>query len=185
MRTHLDEFLAFARERSGRPLPKYVRDEFTRYLACGDFSRGFVRVYCDECRLVRYAGVFAAGSAWRKHVVPAHPPERRCCAQHERERKEPAIATGPEPAEGSASPRAKYLDLAPSTNSTRIDWASLLRHGLDIDALACPRCGSRMRVLAAVTEPEQVRRVLAHLGKRDVPSRAWDPVPVDARRGWN
>ena len=39
-----------------------------------------------------------------------------------------------------------------------------------------------MRVLSAVTDPAQVRRVLDHLGERTrqrVPSRAWDPVPVD------
>jgi hypothetical protein len=40
--------------------------------------------------------------------------------------------------------------------ATRIPWAELLRHGLDIDVLACT-CGGRMRVVAAVTEPMHVR----------------------------
>ena len=69
-----------------------------------------------------------------------------------------------------------------SAAATRIDWASLLRHGFEIDSLACTRCGSRMRIIAAVTQPDEVRRMLAHLGERTtqhVPSRAWDPVPFD------
>ena len=88
------------------------------------------------------------------------------------------------PHDGASPPRASPLDLArgPSPDATRIDWASLIRHGLDLDCLACTRCGSCMRVLSAVTDPAQVRRVLDHLGERTrqrVPSRAWDPVPVD------
>ncbi|MBI2894946.1 MAG: hypothetical protein HYY06_15435 [Deltaproteobacteria bacterium] len=38
-----------------------------------------------------------------------------------------------------------------------------------------------MRPIATVTEPSQVRRMLEHLGeplRGDVPTRAWDPVPV-------
>lgn len=81
-----------------------------------------------------------------------------------------------------------HLAIAPAfptagaaTTATRIDWASLLRHGLEIDALKC-RCGARMRILAAVTQPAQVQRILAHLreptGQR-IPTRAWDPVPFD------
>jgi len=80
-----------------------------------------------------------------------------------------------------------HLALAPASptaaTATRIDWASLLRHGFEIDALKCTHCGSRMRVLAAVTQPAQVHRILAHLreptGQR-IPTRAWDPVPFDS-----
>jgi hypothetical protein len=49
VRTHLPAFLAFARERSGRDLPKYVVREFDNYLACGDLSRGFLLARCDAC----------------------------------------------------------------------------------------------------------------------------------------
>jgi hypothetical protein len=37
------------------------------------------------------------------------------------------------------------------------------------DVLACPRCGGRMRVIAAVTSREAIRRILEHLG---LPPRA-------------
>ena len=36
--------------RSNRaPLPKYVVDEFQKYLTCGDFAEGFVHVQCTTC----------------------------------------------------------------------------------------------------------------------------------------
>src|SRR4051812_39347977 len=34
-RRHLEPFLALARERSGRALPRYVEEEFRAYLRCG------------------------------------------------------------------------------------------------------------------------------------------------------
>ena len=49
VKEHLGAFLEHAREAYERPLPKYVVDEFRSYLACGDFSRGFVHVQCSSC----------------------------------------------------------------------------------------------------------------------------------------
>ncbi len=39
------------------------------------------------------------------------------------------------------------------------------------DALACPRCSVRMRIIANVTDPEAVRKILACIGlpTRDPP----------------
>ena len=34
----------------------------------------------------------------------------------------------------------------------------------DLDVLACPRCGGRLRVIATVQDPAVVRAILAHLG---------------------
>ena len=39
-----------------------------------------------------------------------------------------------------------------------------------------------MSVIAVVRDPTEIRRVLEHLGEAtglEVPSRAWDPLPVD------
>ena len=49
MKEHLEDFLQHARESYAGPLPAYVVDEFRAYLACGDFSRGFVHVQCTSC----------------------------------------------------------------------------------------------------------------------------------------
>jgi uncharacterized protein YbaR (Trm112 family) len=39
-----------------------------------------------------------------------------------------------------------------------------MRRVFDLDVLACPRCGGRLRVIATVQDPAMVRAVLAHLG---------------------
>ncbi len=49
---------------------------------------------------------------------------------------------------------------------------------MDIDALQCPKCDARLRVLAVITEREPVQRILSHLGLPTGPppvSRARDP----------
>ena len=60
----------------------------------------------------------------------------------------------------------------------RIDWASLLKRIHGVDVLQCPRCHGRLEICAAVTEPENIRRVLGHLGESATgppPSRILDP----------
>jgi hypothetical protein len=61
----------------------------------------------------------------------------------------------------------------------RVEWAALLRRSFDVDVMQCPKCGGRLRVLAAITEHESVRRILAHLGLATYatpPARARDPT---------
>ena len=60
--------------------------------------------------------------------------------------------------------------------SPYIDWAALLRRTFEVDVLTCPKCGGRLHVLAVITEPEPVRRILEH------PSMPPDPTrPARAR----
>jgi hypothetical protein len=44
---HLESFLEHAPESSGKRLPKYVENEFRRYLECGLHAHGFARAACD------------------------------------------------------------------------------------------------------------------------------------------
>ena len=46
---HLETFLAFAEERSGRALPRYVVEEFHGHLRCGVLAHGFGRARCSGC----------------------------------------------------------------------------------------------------------------------------------------
>ncbi len=41
---------------------------------------------------------------------------------------------------------------------------ALMRRAFGIDVLACPRCGGRLRFIAAVEDPRVVGKILAHLG---------------------
>jgi hypothetical protein len=61
----------------------------------------------------------------------------------------------------------------------RMDRVRLLRRSLSVDALECPKCHGRLRMLAVITEREPVRRILGHLGLPTEPppvARARDPT---------
>jgi len=45
-------------------------------------------------------------------------------------------------------------------------WARLLAKVHAIDVLACPRCGSRMAVIALITDPAQIRRIIDCLDRQ-------------------
>jgi hypothetical protein len=56
-----------------------------------------------------------------------------------------------------------------------------MRRGFDLDVLACPRCGGRMRLLATIEDPQVIRTILAHLGlPTEVPFLS-PPRPSPAR----
>jgi hypothetical protein len=91
---------------------------------------------------MRFAGVLASAAKLRNEIIPTRISEA-------------GLANDPTHAK-------------PEARSHRIDWARLLAR-VGIDALACPRCGSRMRVIAAITDPAVIRRILGHLGLPTVP----------------
>ena len=49
VRQNLASFIAYAREHYDGGLPRYVEQELRAYLACGIFSEGFTRCWCETC----------------------------------------------------------------------------------------------------------------------------------------
>ena len=94
---------------------------------------------------VRYAGVLASASALRPRIVP-----------------KPPVAAADDASE--AKPKRQGCRYR--------SWAELLGT-LGIDAFECPRCQGRMRILALVRDPNDVRRFLHSLGEAtEAPERA-------------
>ena len=60
--------------------------------------------------------------------------------------------------------------------SPRVDWTRLLKRGLDVDSLECPKCHGRLRVMAVIMERETARKICEHIG---LPGRA--PARARAR----
>ena len=59
-------------------------------------------------------------------------------------------------------------------------WAELMRRTFGIDALECPQCGGRLRLLALIEHASVVARILRHLGlptERPTPRPARAPPP--------
>jgi hypothetical protein len=105
----------------------------------------------------------SANARGERTHVPTGDPRREVA--HERNRTIPALAAQrdawPSPDEPTSRPR-------------RLAWSELLRRVFAVDVLACPRCGGRMRVLAAIQPPDATQAILACL---DLPSRAPPTAP--------
>jgi hypothetical protein len=104
--------------------------------------------------LVLYHGVLAPNARWHSQVVRSGRP-----------------APAPQAPEVDARPRGAGTP-GPWT------WAALMRRVLNLDVLACPRCGGRFRLIATVQKPLAVQSILAHLGRSSTPSCPAPPAPA-------
>ena len=52
-----------------------------------------------------------------------------------------------------------------SVNARKRAWARLLAKVYEIDPLVCPNCGWKMKVIAVVQDPVEIRDILTHLVK--------------------
>ena len=101
-----------------------------------------------------YYGVLAPHAGWRARVAGygARPVEAPGVAS----------ASAGANAEPTAAPNARHWA-----------WAALMRRAFDIDVLACPRCGGRMRLIGTVEDPDAIRAILAALAvSRELTDRA-------------
>ena len=71
--------------------------------------------------------------------------------------------------EGRPSRRTPASTGTPTTAPRQLAWAALLQRVFEVDALRCPGCEARMRLLAAIEDPEVARKILECL---DLPARA-------------
>ncbi|MBW2543649.1 MAG: transposase [Deltaproteobacteria bacterium] len=71
---------------------------------------------------------------------------------------------------------------AAATPARQLAWAALLQRVFEVDALRCPGCGARMRLLAAIEDPDVARKILECL---DLPARAppLEPAPISISLG--
>ncbi|MBM3287730.1 MAG: hypothetical protein FJY88_10340 [Candidatus Eisenbacteria bacterium] len=110
---------------------------------------------------VRYHGVFANRSRMRR-CLPSAPSREDAGAEAQAPCELELHASGRVGGEGRGQ-RAAF------SGRRRMPWAQLLRQLLHVDALSCPRCSTAARsipmvVLAFLTDPDVVGRILRHLG---------------------
>jgi hypothetical protein len=79
-------------------------------------------------------------------------------------------------AKSAASHPPRQLAPRPPGAPRRSTWAELLRRDFAIDVLTCPHCGGSRRLIAFLTDPQVVRKILAHIGHPTEP-----PAPAPAR----
>ena len=71
----------------------------------------------------------------------------------------------------------------PALRARRRRWAELLRLVCQVEVEVCPRCGGAMSIVAFITESAVVRRILAHLERRGIETRAGPWADVAAAPG--
>jgi hypothetical protein len=74
------------------------------------------------------------------------------------------------------------------SRARRIAWAALLKHVFQLDLLVCPECQGKRKIIAAVTKPDAIEKILTHLGlptqpPRLAPARAPPQMDLDGT-GW-
>jgi hypothetical protein len=64
-----------------------------------------------------------------------------------------------------------------SHDTSRIAWAKLMARVGEEFPLQCPACGGDIRLIAFITEPGPIRKILTHLGE------PLEPPPISPARG--
>jgi hypothetical protein len=65
----------------------------------------------------------------------------------------------------SESVESYYEESTVSDQESCSTWARLIAQVYEVDPLTCSRCGSPMRILAVITDPDEVKKILRHLVK--------------------
>lgn len=118
-----------------------------------DFLARVVMHIPEPCRhVIRYYGAYSS-------VVRAR---RRRAAP-------PAASAIPVKAPAVPAPNAPS---DPDLRALRRSWAQLIRRIYEVDPLACPRCGATMRIIAFITEPKVIHKILRHLAAKGADQRS-------------
>jgi hypothetical protein len=117
----------------------------------------------------RYHGVFAPNHRLRKAVTAL------AIANVGKQRE---VTTGGHGNDGHGSRDCCDTHHKPRSHDTsRIAWAKLMARVGQEFPLQCPACGGDIRLIAFITEPGPIRKILAHLGE------PLEPPPIAAARG--
>jgi hypothetical protein len=105
----------------------------------------------------RYCGVLAPNARLRPAVTA------RAGLSVEPTEAEQAAAASGEPARAAAEP-------APALRSPCSSlWAAMLARIYEVFPLVCAKCGQQMQIIAFITDPASIDRILSHIGEETTP----------------
>jgi len=117
----------------------------------------------------RYHGVFAPNHPLRPAVTALAVGN----VGKQRDATTGGHADGPHATEGCCNTHEKPR----SHDTSRIAWAKLMARVGEEFPLLCPGCGGDIRLIAFITEPGPIRKILTHLGE------PLEPPPISPARG--
>jgi len=88
-----------------------------------------------------------------------------------RRRREAAQPASAHPVQATAAPTAQAR-ADPELRALRRRCVALIRRIYEVDPLVCLRCGARMRIIAFITEPRVITKILRHLATKAADQRS-------------
>jgi hypothetical protein len=85
----------------------------------------------------------------------------------------------PQPSPRIGPPDEPQPELSVSARQSRAAWARLIKKVYEADPLSCPRCHKPMKVIAVITDPAQVLKILRHLIRKGTPPPGLDPASLN------
>ena len=136
--------------------------------------------------LVRYHGVFANRSRFRERLPAPPPPPGLDDHAAPRAGKGAKADSASDDVDDADDAEPELPELPPR----RTPWARLLKRTLKVDGLDCPRCHAQMVLLALITAPSVIERILTHLRipatpPPVAPARSFEPPPELAFEPWD
>jgi len=72
--------------------------------------------------------------------------------------------------EAATSPPGSEPEEPEWVTARRRSWARLIKRIYTVDPLVCPRCGHELKIVAAITDPAVIDRILEHRKRRQISS---------------
>lgn len=123
-----------------------------------------------RANLTRYHGVFAPAHPWRRWVTGA---DRKACKGTTAHR----CGTGRETAAAATHSDDPPAD-AGRIAKAPLTWAERLKRVFGMEITVCPHCGGRLRVIADVTDPAVIERILDHVRREGLPRAPPTPCEI-------
>jgi hypothetical protein len=154
---------------------EYFKENIHIFNACDFLAELTQHIPPKGVQLIRRYGLYSSRikGAWETmpHVAERAPDGWK--KSHEQQSVLPAP-------DGFVPPDDEELpDESPDVRSYRKAWARLLSKVYEIDPMVCPKCGSLMKVIAVIQEPEEIDRILRHLVKQGRPPPGFDPTSLN------
>lgn len=70
-------------------------------------------------------------------------------------------------------PKGAELKAQGKPSKSRVNWARLLKRVFGIDVETCNQCGDKMKIIAAIEDPQVIKQILTHLGLPTRPPTPW------------
>jgi hypothetical protein len=154
---------------------EYFKENVHMFKACDFLAELTQHIPPKGVQLIRRYGLYSSRikGAWESmpHVAERAPTGWKM--QHNSQMG----TSNPEDFEPFAN--TDFSEDSPDARAYKKAWARLLSKVYEIDPMVCPKCGSEMKVIAIIQEPDEIKRILRHLVKQGRPPPGFDPASLN------